>query len=117
MAERKSFGSDNHARADEAVLRAVIEANTGDAVAYGDDEWTRRATAELRLRFRARAMSSWSSTARRQHPRSEPAARSHDAVICAESSHLNVDECGAAERVLGNKLLTVPRRTASSLLR
>ena len=27
--------------------------------------------------------------------------RPYEAVICAESSHLNVDECGAAERVLG----------------
>ena len=52
MAEHKSFGSDNHAGAHEAVLRAVLEANDGDAVAYGADDWTRRATAELRRAFR-----------------------------------------------------------------
>ena len=34
--------------------------------------------------------------------------RPFEAVICAESSHLNVDECGAPERVLGSKLLPVP---------
>jgi threonine aldolase len=34
--------------------------------------------------------------------------RPYEAVICAESAHLNVDECGAAERILGSKLLTVP---------
>jgi threonine aldolase len=34
--------------------------------------------------------------------------RPYEAVICAESSHLNVDECGALERVVGSKLLTVP---------
>jgi threonine aldolase len=34
--------------------------------------------------------------------------RPFEAVICAESAHLNGDECGAAERVLGSKLLTVP---------
>jgi threonine aldolase len=34
--------------------------------------------------------------------------RPYQAVICAESAHLNVDECGAAERILGSKLLTVP---------
>jgi threonine aldolase len=33
--------------------------------------------------------------------------RPYEGVICAESSHLNVDECGATERVLGNKLLLV----------
>jgi threonine aldolase len=29
-------------------------------------------------------------------------------VICAESAHLNVDECGAPEAIAGLKLLTVP---------
>jgi threonine aldolase len=33
--------------------------------------------------------------------------RPFEGVICAESAHLNVDECGAPERVLGVKLLTV----------
>jgi len=34
--------------------------------------------------------------------------RPYEAVICAEGAHLNVDECGAAERIIGCKLLTVP---------
>jgi threonine aldolase len=33
--------------------------------------------------------------------------RPFEAVICAETSHVNVDECGAAERLLGCKLLPV----------
>ena len=39
----------------------------------------------------------------------------HEAVICADSAHINTDECGASERILGTKLLTVPAPTASSL--
>ncbi len=34
--------------------------------------------------------------------------RPYEAVICAEGAHLNVDECGAAERIVGCKLLPVP---------
>src|SRR5207248_6884549 len=34
--------------------------------------------------------------------------RPFDAVICPESAHINVDECGAGERLLGAKLLAVP---------
>ena len=30
-----------------------------------------------------------------------------DAVICADSAHINVDECGAPEKIAGLKLLTV----------
>ena len=32
----------------------------------------------------------------------------HEAVICAETAHINTDECGSAERLLGAKLLAVP---------
>jgi threonine aldolase len=31
-----------------------------------------------------------------------------EGVVCAETAHVNVDECGAIERVAGRKLLTVP---------
>jgi len=47
MTQRKSFGSDNHAGAHPEVLRAMMDANSGDAVAYGADEWTERAVAAL----------------------------------------------------------------------
>ncbi len=36
--------------------------------------------------------------------------RSHEAIICADSSHLQVDECAAPERFIGCKLLAVPTR-------
>jgi threonine aldolase len=32
----------------------------------------------------------------------------HNAVICAETAHINVDECGAPEKFSGCKLLSVP---------
>ena len=34
--------------------------------------------------------------------------RPYEAVICAETAHINVDECGAPERFAGCKILTVP---------
>ena len=47
MTTRKSFGSDNHAGAHEAVLRMIGFANEGDVHAYGDDPWTGRVAREL----------------------------------------------------------------------
>jgi threonine aldolase len=106
---RKSFGSDNHSGVHPAVLRAIVEANTGDAVAYGADPWTARAVDELRRLAGgdgevylvlngsgANVLGLGLLLAR------------HEAVICAESAHVNTDECGAAERILGTKLLTIP---------
>ncbi|MFZ0163227.1 MAG: low specificity L-threonine aldolase [Trebonia sp.] len=106
---RKSFGSDNHSGMHPAVMRAIVEANAGDAVAYGADPWTARAVGELRRLAGgdgevylvlngsgANVLGLGLLLAR------------HEAVICAESAHINTDECGAAERILGTKLLTVP---------
>jgi threonine aldolase len=105
---RKSFGSDNHSGAHPAVLRALGEANWGDAAAYGDDEWTAQSAARLCDAFGATdAFFVFNGTAANVLGISLM-LRQFEAVICAESSHLNVDECGAAERILGNKLLLVP---------
>ena len=55
----KSFGSDNHAGAHPAVLRAMMDANSGNAVAYGADDWTARVTARLRRRHSGLMTPSW----------------------------------------------------------
>jgi threonine aldolase len=109
MAERRSFGSDNHAGAHAAILNAVIEANAGDAVAYGADRWTERATAELRRLFGAQGnvFLVFNGSAANILGLSL-LLRRHEAIICAESAHINTDECGTAERILGTKLLQVP---------
>jgi threonine aldolase len=108
MTQRKSFGSDNHAGAHPAVLRAIMEANSGDAVAYGADAWTERVTAMLRDTFRADdAFLVLNGTGANVLGLSL-LLRRHEAVICADSAHINTDECGAPERLLGTKLVTVP---------
>ena len=111
MTSRKSFGSDNHAGAHEAVLRMMARANSGDAVAYGADPWTERATAELRALFGARGgvFFVFNGTAANVLGLSL-LLRPYEAEICPDSAHLNVDECGAAERIVGSKLVTVPPR-------
>jgi len=105
----KSFGSDNHAGTHPAVLRAIVDANNGDAVAYGADPWTERATAELRRLSGAagKVYLVLNGSGANVLGLGLLLAR-HEAVICAESAHINTDECGAAERILGTKLLTVP---------
>jgi threonine aldolase len=106
---RKSFGSDNHPGVHPAVMRAIVEANTGDAVAYGADPWTARAVDELRRLAGgdSEVYLVLNGSGANVLGLGLLLAR-HEAVICAESAHINTDECGAAERILGTKLLTVP---------
>ena len=108
MTQRKSFGSDNHSGAHPAVLRAIMDANSGDAVAYGADAWTERVTAALRETFRADDAFLVLNGSGANVLGLSLLLRRHEAVICADSAHINTDECGAPERLLGTKLLVTP---------
>jgi threonine aldolase len=109
MTGRKSFGSDNHAGMHPAVLRAIMDANSGDAVAYGADERTAQVTAELTDAFRADGGAFLALNGSGANILGlSVLLRRHEAVICADSAHINTDECGSAERLIGTKLLTVP---------
>jgi threonine aldolase len=105
---RGSFASDNYAGALPEVLEAVAAANRGHAPAYGNDEWTEAMEARFREAFGAetQAFPVFNGTGANVVAL-RALTRPYDAVICAETAHLNVDECGAPERVGGFKLLTV----------
>jgi threonine aldolase len=108
MTYPKSFGSDNHAGIHPVVLRAIAAANQGDAVAYGADAWTADATAGLRAAFGADEAFLVLNGSGANVLGLSLLLRRHEAVICAESAHINTDECGAPEQLVGTKLLTVP---------
>ena len=103
----KSFGSDNHTGAHPEVIQAIAAANTGDALPYGADERTARTAGDLCAAFGAAGAFFVYTGGAANVLGVSLLLRSFEAVICADSSHLNVDECGATERILGNKLLTV----------
>jgi threonine aldolase len=108
-AAQKSFGSDNHAGTHPAVMRAIVEANSGDAVAYGADPWTEQAVSEIRRQSGAQGEVYLVLNGSGANVLGLGLLLGrHEAVICAESAHINTDECGSAERILGTKLLTVP---------
>jgi threonine aldolase len=104
----RGFASDNYAGIQPAVLAAIAEANDGHAVSYGADPWTERARALLREVFGpdAEAFLVFNGTAANVLCL-EALSAPWEAVMCAATSHLHVDECGAPERA-GRKLLVAP---------
>jgi threonine aldolase len=104
----RGFASDNFSGAHPDVLAAIASANDGHAPAYGDDPWTERARALFRHHFgdAAEAFPVFNGTAANVLAL-DAVSRPFEAVICAATAHLNVDECGASERIAGVKLLTV----------
>src|SRR3954469_5024275 len=107
MSER-GFASDNYAGALPEVVHAIAAANAGHAPSYGADDWTARAEQRFRDHFgpAARAYLVPNGTGANVVAL-RALTRPWDAVVCAETAHLNVDEGGAPERVGGLKLLTV----------
>lgn len=105
----RGFASDNSAGAHPAVLAAVAAANEGHALAYGEDAWTAECEARFRELFGAgsRAFLVWSGTGANVMALATTLGRA-EAVVCAASAHINVDETGAPERALGAKLIDLP---------
>jgi threonine aldolase len=104
----RGFASDNSAGIHPAVIEALSAANRGHVFGYGHDELTRAAQELFAAHFGegARAFFVFNGTAANVLSM-RAACRGWEAVICAESSHLNVDECGAPESIAGVKLLTI----------
>jgi threonine aldolase len=106
---KRSFASDNNAGIHPEVIEAIKSANDGHVIAYGDDPITARAVKLFHKHFGretavyfvfggtgANVLGLKSIT----HP--------HHAIVCAETAHVNVDECGAPEKFTGCKLFSMP---------
>jgi threonine aldolase len=108
---RRGFASDNAAGVHPAVLEAITRVNEGHAFGYGHDRFTQHVEAMFAEVFGTGTQTFlvWGGTAANVLSL-RSACRSWDAVICADTAHLNVDECGAPESIGGLKLLTAPNQ-------
>lgn len=104
-----SFASDNAAGVAPQVMAALAEANHGPALAYGDDPWTAAATAALRAQLDAPAevLLCWGGTGANVVGLAT-VVQPWQSVICVDSAHIVVDECGAPARFTGASITAVP---------
>ena len=106
---KRGFGSDNHSGISPEILEAIKNANVEHALAYGDDEYCKRTEDLFKDLFGSQAKVYFVFNGTGANVLNIDAmCRSHHAVVCAETAHINVDECGAPQRIVGGKLLTVP---------
>jgi threonine aldolase len=105
----RGFASDNSAGVHPDVLAAIASVNDGHALAYGHDPCTQEIEARVAAQFGPRAQAFFVFNGSAANVLCLRAAcRPWEGAICAESAHVNIDECGAPESVAGVKLLTVP---------
>jgi len=103
---KRGFASDNNAGVHPRVWDALRSADRGHVVAYGDDVYTETAVRLFRERFgeRAEVFFVFGGTGANVSALAA-VTRPFEAVVCAETAHVNVDECGAPERFTGCKLV------------
>jgi len=103
-----SFASDNNAGIHPEVMASIIAADAGDSPSYGDDLVTAAAVRLLRREFgpQAEVFLTFNGTGANVVGL-QAMVRSFEAVVCAETAHINVDECGAPEKLAGIKLIDV----------
>lgn len=106
---KRGFGSDNHSGISPEILEALASANVEHALAYGDDEYTQRTADLFKKTFGPQASVYFVFNGTGANVLCIDAmCRSHHAVVCSDTAHIHVDECGAPQRIVGCKLLTVP---------
>ena len=105
---KRSFASDNNAGVHPRVMQAIAAANNGHVIAYGDDPYTARALEKFHehLGRDVEVFFVFGGTGANVLGL-KAITQSHQAIICAETAHINVDECGAPEKFTGCKLLPV----------
>jgi threonine aldolase len=108
MSYIRGFASDNNAGVHPDILKAIESANAGHAVGYGDDDLTKRAIAKFREIFgnQTDVFFVYNGTGANVIA-IQALTQSYHAVICPNTAHINVDECGAPEKFCACKLLPV----------
>ncbi len=105
----RGFASDNYAGIHPEVLEAIARANVGHQVAYGDDDVTAALADAVKDHFgpAAEVFPVFNGTGANVVAL-QAMTRRWEAVVCAATAHVNVDEGGAPEKGAGLKLWTVP---------
>ncbi|WP_446666363.1 threonine aldolase family protein [Flexivirga sp. B27] len=105
----RGFASDNYSGIHPEVLAAIVRANGGHQVAYGEDVYTEKLQEVFADHFGpgVEAFPVFNGTGA-NIVSLQAVTKRWEAVICTETAHIHVDECAAPERMGGLKLMVVP---------
>ena len=105
---KRGFASDNNSGIHPEILNAIYTANEGHAVGYGGDKITEMAIQRFKQEFGEGIDVYFVFNGTGANVLSlSTLSQSFHSVICAETAHIQTDECGAPEKFTGSKLLPV----------
>lgn len=107
----RSFASDNNSGVHPYIMDAIVKANDGHAVGYGDDPWTEAAVCKIKEIFGKVASPFFVFNGTGANSVAlQAVTRPYNSILCAETAHINVDECGAPARMTGCAVVTIPTK-------
>jgi len=105
---KRSFGSDNHSGVHPQIMDALVQANAGFVPAYGEDPYTQEVEQLFKQAFGSDATVFFSFNGTGANVLCLRAlTQSYHAILCADTAHIHVDECGAPEFFTGCKLIAI----------
>ena len=106
-----SFECDYNNGAHPEVLRHLVETNDEETLTYGFDHYTEQAKEKLKAACEATDAEVFLLTGGTQTNATviDGMLRSYEAVVCAETGHINVHEAGAIE-ASGHKVIGLPQK-------
>lgn len=106
----RHFASDNYAGICPEALQAMLQANQGHEVSYGDDAWTAKASDLIRDIFEIDCEVFFVFNGTSANSLSLASlCQSYHSILCHEMAHVEGSECGAPEFFAnGTKVLLLP---------
>ena len=106
-----SFECDYNNGAHPEVLRHLVETNDKETLTYGFDHYTEQAKEKIKAACEAPDAEVFLLTGGTQTNATviDSMLRSYEAVVCAETGHINVHEAGAIE-ASGHKVIGLPQK-------
>lgn len=107
----RGFGSDNHAPVHPKIIESLIAVNHGHVPSYGTDPFSEKLTKKIEDLFGkgTEVYPVFNGTG------ANVVALRHlchdtESILCSSISHINVDECGAPEKIAGVKLIPLDHK-------
>ncbi len=104
----RGFASDNNAGVHNEVITSMMNVNKGHTVSYGCDNYTKEVIERYikEFDFPLQMFFVYNGTGANVLAL-QAMTRPFNSIICAQTSHINMDECGAPEKHTGCKLIGI----------
>lgn len=112
----KMFMSDNNSGVHPKIMEAIVNENKGHDHSYGSDSTTIKAEAMINELLGKETDVYFVATGTAANIIGlSGLLKSYEAVVCADTAHINIDECGALQRFSGSRILSVKNKNGKIL--